>query len=218
MCTVTCLIKSNDIILTSNRDIHIERDHSKPPKIYNINSKNILFPLDPFGNGSWIGINDSEIICLLNHKGDQKGIESRGLIIREILSGRLNVNDLNMVCKKYNPFKLIYLNKNKKLFYEITWDSKKFNIDKIIESVKIWSSTSIYSHEQIKGKENYFNLNCNIKSSSSDILKFHLDSNNLLNENFSKTTSITQVVHGKFIKMHYRDLVNEEDYDVNFSL
>ena len=112
MCTVTCLIKTNDIILTSNRDIPKERVHSKPPKIYKINSKNILFPLDPVGNGSWIGTNDSEIICLLNHKGEQNGVESRGLIIREILSGKLSIKDLNRVCKKYSPFKLIYLNKN----------------------------------------------------------------------------------------------------------
>ena len=181
------------------------------------NSKNILFPLDPVGNGSWIGINDSEIICLLNHKGEQNGVESRGLIIREILSGKLNIKDLNRACKKYSPFKLIYLNKNENLFYEITWDSKKINIDKIIESVKIWSSTSIYNDEQIKMKENYFNLNCNIKSSSKDMFNFHQDSYNLLNENFSKTTSITQVIHGKFIKMYYKDLVNQKDYDVKFS-
>ena len=218
MCTVTCLIKPNDIILTSNRDIPKERVHSEPPKIYKINSKNILFPLDPVGNGSWIGTNDSEIICLLNHKGEQNGVESRGLIIREILSGKLNIKDLNRACKKYSPFKLIYLNKNENLFYEITWDSKTFNIDKIIESVKIWSSTSIYNDEQIKKKENYFNLNCNIKSSSKDMLNFHQDSYNLLNENFSKTTSITQVIHGMYIKMYYKDLVNEKDYDINFSL
>jgi len=37
------------------------------------------------------------------------------------------------------------------------------------------------------------------------------------NENFSKTTSITQVIHGKFIKMYYKDLVNQKDYDVKFS-
>ena len=33
--------------------------------------------------------------------------------------------------------------------------------------------------------------------------------NNLLNENFSKTTSITQVIHGIYMKMYYKDLVNE---------
>ena len=40
----------------------------------------------------------------------------------------------------------------------------------------------------------------------------------VLNENFSKTTSITQVIHGMYIKMYYKDLVNEKDYDINFSL
>ena len=217
MCTVTCLIKSNDIILTSNRDIPIKRPHSKPPKIYNFNSRNILFPLDPFGKGSWIGTNGSEIICLLNHKGEQKGVQSRGLLIKEILSGELDINGLNMNCKKYNPFKLIYLNKSKNFFYEITWNTKKFTMDKIIGSVKIWSSTSIYSDEQIKNKENYFNMNCDIKSSSNDMLKFHLDSKNLLNENYSQTTSITQIIHGEFINMHYKDLINQKDYDMKFS-
>ena len=100
MCTVTCLIKPNDIILTSNRDIPKERVYIEPPKIYKINSKNILFPLDPVGNGSWIGTNDSEIICLLNHKGEQNGVKSRGLIIREILSGKLNIKDLNIFLSK----------------------------------------------------------------------------------------------------------------------
>ena len=42
MCTVTCLIKPNDIILTSNRDIPKERVHSEPPKIYKINSKDFF--------------------------------------------------------------------------------------------------------------------------------------------------------------------------------
>ncbi len=213
MCTVTCLIRSNEIILTSNRDIPIKRPHSKPPKMYNFNSKNILFPLDPIGKGSWVGTNDTEIVCLLNHKGEEKGIESRGLLLRKILTHEIKLNDLESISKKYNPYKLIYLNNYEKKFYEITWNTKKLNLDKITDSLKIWSSNSIYNIDKIKKKADYFSANCNINCSSKDLLKFHLDSKNLLKDNFSETTSITQIIHSDFISMHYKDLINQKDYD-----
>jgi len=213
MCTVTCLIRENDIMLTSNRDIPINRPHSKPPEIYNFNSKNILFPLDPFGKGSWIGTNGTEIVCLLNHKGEEKGVKSRGLLTRKILTHEIKLNDLDSISKKYNPYKLIYLNNCEKKFYEITWNTKKLNLNKITESLKIWSSNSIYNIDKIKKKADYFSTNCNINCSSKDLLKFHLDSKNLLKNNFYETTSITQIIHSDLISMHYKDLINQKDYD-----
>ena len=77
MCKVTCLIKNNNIVLTSSRDISINRKHSLPPKRFKYNNKKLIMPYDPQGSGTWIGAGNHKIICLLNQTGKEDVTTSR---------------------------------------------------------------------------------------------------------------------------------------------
>ena len=69
MCKVTAFLDSDDFILTSNRDISADREHSLPPNEFLYNNEKIIYPEDPMGKGSWIGASRIYIASLLNNKG-----------------------------------------------------------------------------------------------------------------------------------------------------
>ena len=157
MCTVSCIINNNQIILTSNRDIPIDRTHSIPPKIYIENKINVLMPLDPKGNGSWIGTTSHLIACILNHRGKDSSINSRGELLFKVLTKQININDLEKKSKHYNSFQLIYLDKKNKKYYEYIWDGNNFKYKPISSNINIWSSNTIYNKHEIKDKLDFFN-------------------------------------------------------------
>ena len=67
MCTVTFLPLGNtDFILTSNRDEQRLRE-TLPPKIYEEDGVEMLFPKDKVAGGTWIGTSSKKrLVCVLN--------------------------------------------------------------------------------------------------------------------------------------------------------
>lgn len=91
MCTVTVIPHERGVRVLCNRDEHRTRPVALPPQIYDLGGHLAVFPLDPKGGGTWIGVNDVGIvISLLNltRATPPTGIRpkcSRGLIVRDLL-------------------------------------------------------------------------------------------------------------------------------------
>ena len=218
MCIVTCIINNNKVLLTSNRDIPPTREHSHPPKVYNKNGITILMPYDPKGLGSWIGTTSSHIVCILNHTGKNDALKSRGELLVNLLSNKMSINRANKECNNYNSFKMIYIDKINQNYYKIIWNGKDFTISKINQNINIWLSETVYKKDEINSKKDIFLRKYNSSSSSQDIIKFHLDINNIRDDNLIKTTSLTQISHHDTVNMYYNDLVNNQDYSLKLSL
>jgi hypothetical protein len=91
MCTVTVVPHGRGARLLCNRDERRTRPPSHRPQIYELGGRAAVFPLDPQGGGTWIGVNDAGLaVALLNvhRRVDATRHEprrSRGLIVRELL-------------------------------------------------------------------------------------------------------------------------------------
>jgi len=115
MCTISWLIKDDNYHVFFNRDEQLTRQNAITPKAMNINDTQVLLPIDPTGNGSWISTNEFGLtLCLLNYYqgSNPKGVlTSRGLLLKN-LSSFSNVEDINIQLKnqdlcQYASFSLL---------------------------------------------------------------------------------------------------------------
>jgi hypothetical protein len=92
MCTVTVVPHAQGVRLLCNRDERRTRAAALPPRIHDVGLHLAVFPTDPQGGGTWIGVNDADVIvALLNAQAERRpglphrSTRSRGLIVRELL-------------------------------------------------------------------------------------------------------------------------------------
>lgn len=91
MCTVTVVPHDRGVRLLANRDERRARLPGLPPRVHNLLGRRALFPRDPQGGGTWVGVNDAGlIVALLNARaGDSTETcapkRSRGLIVLQLL-------------------------------------------------------------------------------------------------------------------------------------
>jgi hypothetical protein len=90
MCTVTVVPDGRGVRLVCNRDQQRTRPAASPPQIHALGAHRAVFPLDPQGGGTWIGVNDAGlVVALLNRQPTalepEPAKRSRGLIVRELL-------------------------------------------------------------------------------------------------------------------------------------
>ncbi|MEX1384312.1 NRDE family protein, partial [Lutibacter sp.] len=134
MCTVTFLpLKNNGFILTSNRDETPFRE-TIPPKKYEEDGVEMVFPKDKLAGGTWIGTSSkNRLVCVLNgaftkHKRATSYKKSRGIIAKEILKSdnlETYINALDLI--NIEPFTMVLVdwnNDNLDLF-ELVWDAHK---------------------------------------------------------------------------------------------
>ncbi|KUO67109.1 MAG: hypothetical protein APF83_03980 [Lutibacter sp. BRH_c52] len=234
MCTVTFLPLSNtDFILTSNRDEQRQRE-TLPPKIYEENGIEMLFPKDKVAGGTWIGVSSKKrLVCVLNggfiqHKRKDNYTKSRGLIAKELLKE----NDFLPYLENLNllgvePFTIIIVdwNNNELNLVELVWDEQEKHITKYKNKPKIWSSSSLYSDEIKQLRKIWFQQwQSENEFTSKAILKFHHQKTDdkeqsiLMKRTFVETVSITSVIKtDNTVEMLYEDVVNSTKTAVNFS-
>ena len=58
MCTVTLMRYDGGVRLACNRDERRDRPAALPPTSYACGKQRAIFPVDPVGGGTWIGVND----------------------------------------------------------------------------------------------------------------------------------------------------------------
>lgn len=229
MCTVTYLPTDKDsYLLTSNRDEGTTRPAAISPKQYSINGKNILFPKDPLGGGTWIAYAEHRAACLLNG-GFEKHIpsppykKSRGLVLLDYFS----FADATDFATHYDftgiePFTLVIAETNG--LSEIRWTGKGHRSAALDPTLPhIWSSATLYTRETIslrqhwfrhwleaqEGKERYtvesirhFHRNAGEGRKESDLV--------MSLEGMVRTVSITTLVKkGEAVEMIYEELPEE---------
>ena len=227
MCTVTFLpLANNNFILTSNRDEQRSRE-TLPPKTYVEDEVEMLFPKDKIAGGTWIGTSSkNRLICVLNgafikHKKKTSYKKSRGVIGKEMLKtasvlSYVDILDLNGV----EPFTMVIVdwNDNDLSLYELIWDEKEKQFNKLKNEPKIWSSSTLYE-ESIKDlRKQWFKDWTNDNDFTSErILAFHhseigdKEQSILMKRSYVETVSITSVEkQNENIEMLYEDVVHSE--------
>lgn len=234
MCTVTFLPLSNtDFILTSNRDEQRLRE-TLPPKIYEEDDVEMLFPKDKVAGGTWIGVSSKKrLVCVLNggfHKHQRKKnySRSRGLIAKELLKeNSLQPYLENLDLFGVEPFTMIVVdwNKQKLNLVEVVWDENQKHITKHKNEPKIWSSSTLYTDEIKELRNNWFQQwQTENEFTSEAILKFHHTETGdkeqavLMKRSYVETVSITSVKKMEnTVEMIYEDLGNSEKTAINFT-
>ena len=213
MCKVSLYLKNNNFILTSSRDISIERAHSLPPKISILNNVKVLSPIDPQGKGSWIGISSSYAASILNHSGkDINSDRSRGGLLMKILSNQIQLSDVKNISKGYMPFRLLVVDIHSYNLYEYIWDGKECTSSQITKNKNIFLSRTIYSKEESEFYTNKFMSIDDSLISSDQIYSFHLNKENIHLGDKNITTSVTQISNIDNLSIKYSDLLDDNEY------
>ncbi|MFT2110696.1 NRDE family protein [Marinomonas sp. 2405UD68-3] len=134
MCTISWLYNHQGYQIFFNRDEQRRREKAHPPEVFQskLNNSHYIMPVDPQGNGSWMGVtSDGVSICLLNYyQGNlPKGqLTSRGMLVRNLLeltSYKKVEQYLNtMDCMQYAPFTLLIFSRSKSHPLSVCWDGQ----------------------------------------------------------------------------------------------
>jgi len=236
MCTVTYIPKEDGgFILTQNRDEDVKRSISTPPIQLKINGAKHLFPVDPQGQGTWIGISEEgRVSSLLNggsepHNRKQIYRHSRGKVIMDYFSypsfmtfyDHYNFKDLE-------PFTLLVFEEGQMYELIVNELSQKFN--KLNpKNPYIYSSSSLYSKLRIEERRlNFLEWYYAQKQiSQQDILSFHsklhfedeLDKSLIKGEHILNTVSTTSInMSGNMAEVLYLDHFNDMQLKKNLKL
>ncbi len=162
MCTLSYIPYKNNAIFTSNRDEDIRRGVALPPKMYEVNGKEITFPKDEKSGGSWFACKGNEAIMILLNGAKEKHVRrsryrrSRGLILLDLLSQdhvklaweAIGLNDIE-------PFTIVFYDRSN--LYQWRWngeDKKEMLLD--VSKSYIWSSSTLYSKEARELRQELF--------------------------------------------------------------
>ncbi|MGV8947061.1 MAG: NRDE family protein [Lutibacter sp.] len=233
MCTVTFLPLGNtNFLLTSNRDEQRQRE-TLPPKVYEENGVEMLFPKDKVAGGTWIGVSSNKrLVCVLNggftkHKRKDSYRKSRGLIAKELLKEKsLQLYIKNLDLMGVEPFTMIIVdwNNNELNLIELVWDEDQKHVIKYKNEPKIWSSSSLYTKGIKELRNTWFQqwLDEN-EFTSTAILQFHHSENEdkeqsiLMKRAYVETVSITSVKKTEnTVEMDYEDLVEPKNTFTRF--
>ncbi|GLB48912.1 NRDE family protein [Neptunitalea lumnitzerae] len=210
MCTVSYIHTGTEVVITSNRDEHTNRPAAVAPQTYLSNGKQVIFPKDVVGGGTWFAIDDKGNAVVLLNGAKEKHIPkppyrvSRGIIVTSLISSECIVDgwksvDLNHV----EPFTLvIYEDGN---LFETYWDGISKHITKLnAQQPHVWSSSTLYepSIRTIRAKWFYDFTSQPDKLDAFKILDFHKHSHSgnkeyglqINRQGIFKTVSITQLV------------------------
>jgi transport and Golgi organization protein 2 len=97
-----------------NRDERHDRPPAYAPQPYCVGRRRAVFPVDPAGGGSWVGVNDAGLaVALLNRPGAATASQpiSRGLVVTRLLECS-DLRDVGVALERlngslYRPFHLI---------------------------------------------------------------------------------------------------------------
>ncbi len=91
MCTVTIVPEEGGFRLACNRDERRDRVAACPPRLHHDEERAVIYPVDPVGGGTWVGVNDRGLAAALLNRSCRvdarpvRSTRSRGLIIPPLL-------------------------------------------------------------------------------------------------------------------------------------
>lgn len=225
MCTVSFFKTDHQVIITSNRDENSLRPNAIPPIGEVVFGKQLFFPKDPLGGGTWFTVGKSgDAFVLLNgaefsHIPKPSYAKSRGVILQEIAATN-NVHNTwdNIDLNDVAPFTIVaYLQGE---LMQLRWNGHQKQHQSLPDiSWMIWSSSTLYSLVTMEQRKEWFNQflsDRNGKLTADDLINFHTTTQAADKENgllidrkgTMLTKSVTQVVlqAGNF-NMRHIDLI-----------
>ena len=120
MCTVSFCKVNDQVIVTSNRDEHIQRASAIAPQKFTLNTTHAYYPVDPQANGTWFCVKQNgEIFVLLNgaefkHIRAANYKKSRGLILLDLLDNSQPILEWERFnLDQIEPFTVVAYTENK---------------------------------------------------------------------------------------------------------
>jgi uncharacterized protein with NRDE domain len=209
MCTVSFISVNDSVIITSNRDEHIQRETAAAPGFHVLKNKKLIFPRDVKAGGTWFAAGDDGVVAVLlngafiKHVAKPPYRKSRGLILLEIIEAGDPVaffTELDL--EHIEPFTVILYQPGS--LHELRWDGINKH-EKLLDNSGnyIWSSATLYTDEVIELRKDLFDAFVSTEKNMTAKLvqDFHAydhgDSENgfIINRQTGmKTFSITQAV------------------------
>jgi uncharacterized protein with NRDE domain len=228
MCTVSYLRVNETVIITSNRDEHIQRENAAAPGFHQLKNKKVIFPKDVRAGGTWFAAGDNGIVAVLLNGAFKKHIpnppyrKSRGLILLEITEADeplsfFKVLDLDHI----EPFTVVLYQPGS--LHELRWDgSDKHEKQLNMNGNYIWSSATLYTDEVIEYRKNLFDRFIHSAEAINAAAIHHFHNSNhgdeengfvISRQTGMKTFSITQaVVQNNSIHFSHADLLQQMRY------
>ena len=236
MCTVSFYKDNSKVIITSNRDEHINRPSAIPPEKMIFGEKIMYYPKDPKAGGTWFVVNHKGNVYVLLNGAEQKHTpnppyrKSRGLILLDIINSNNILNGWNLInLSNIEPFTIIAFFDDQ--LFQIRWNGMEKSLNQLgTNKSYIWSSATLYSEAVISMRESWFSefLNHNKEGiCSNDLISFHsiTQKNDKLNglvinrDNSMLTKNITQceITKDSFTLKHL-DLISKEKLIISETL
>jgi hypothetical protein len=97
MCTVSIVLHAGGVRLVCNRDERRTRARALAPRVHDLGGRRALFPVDPDGGGTWVGVNSEGLIAAVLNRTDAGSdaarrargtptFASRGAIVPHVLA------------------------------------------------------------------------------------------------------------------------------------
>ncbi len=233
MCTVSFVYANNSFLLTSNRDEKITRPSAIEPKIYQSDSKKIIYPKDAKAGGTWFVVDEfGNAIILLNggktkHQVKEKYRLSRGVIVLDLMASNEILSTWKTIdLTDIEPFTLLVL-ENKEP-YQLQWSGEeKSTVQLDRNQTYIWSSSTLYTPDIQQQRADWFFhfMNENQDISAEKMRFFHKNTepkdtkNGLIinRDNLYKTLSVTQtIISEDSIFVSHSDLIQDKEYSITF--
>lgn len=233
MCTVSFVYANNSFLLTSNRDEKITRPSAIEPKIYQTDTKKIIYPKDAKAGGTWFVVDEFGNAIILLNGGKIKHLVkdnyrlSRGVIVLDLMTSNAIVSTWKAIdLTDIEPFTLLVL-ENKQPF-QLQWSGEEKFIDELeINQTYIWSSSTLYAPDIQQQRAEWFReyMNENKEISAEKMKVFHKNTepkdkkNGLIinRDNLYKTLSVTQtVISENSVSVNHSDLIQDKEFAITF--
>ncbi|MDA9557346.1 NRDE family protein [Vibrio sp.] len=168
MCSLTWMLTPQGYEIFFNRDEQRTREAALSPQSFKVHHTQVMMPIDPVGQGSWIATNEFGLsVCLLNlYQGDiPKGILiSRGQLVRALSASR-NVQQVfealnQLSLNQYAPFTLVIfdseLTRHKGHVFAMEWDGHYLN-SRVLEE-PVFSSGVDFDNVMVYREQSYLAL------------------------------------------------------------
>ncbi|TVR79961.1 MAG: hypothetical protein EA409_08580 [Saprospirales bacterium] len=231
MCTALYIPDSKgNYIFSTSRDEHKDRPVAENPNWHQSHGKDLFFPRDPAGGGSWIVCLAAKSLCILNgafepHERRPPYRMSRGQIPIEYSTFQSTSDFLDRFdFLGIEPF--TFLIADGYSVEEIRWDGNMSHYCNYgNDQPKLWASAPLYNREMVRMRLEWFQmfLNNNPNPDIIDVLNFYLHGGNgnphnglmIQRENGVETSSISCIQKFKDeLKFLYRTEDSLKVYDL----
>lgn len=166
MCTITYLpLSSDSFILTQNRDESPRRAAAIFPGREKRRERQLLFPKDPEGGGSWIATDEkSRLVCIMNgaigqHQPSPPYRMSRGQVLLDAAAAPSVQEFINHYpLEGIEPFTILFFElAARQQIRELKWDSHQKHLNSYGPAQPhIWSAPQLYTPEQHRLRKEWF--------------------------------------------------------------